>query len=161
MNRWLRITWALAAACFLALAVLSIGWLEPDGHKVFDSRLFGYSPEQAEAYLAALGPRARALYLGLFRGLDTVFPALLAVGLAGIILQRPRGAMRVLALGAVLLYLVADYSENALVAALLRGGPDAQTVWWASRATLTKWASLGGAAGLAALMAWRQGKGSR
>jgi hypothetical protein len=162
MSRGARVVRAAAVAavaCFAALAVLAMGWLEPVGHKIFDSHLRGYDPETARAYLTALTADQTALYLGLFRGLDTVFPALAAFALGGVIWLNTRGlpvAARLLLLLAPAAYLVMDYAENAMVARMLRGGPQVfeATILQASAFTTTKWIMLT-AAGIVAVWAWR------
>tara|TARA_R110002049_G_scaffold140930_6_gene302344 strand:+ start:1452 stop:1967 length:516 start_codon:yes stop_codon:yes gene_type:complete len=157
-----RLLWAgglAALLCFVALAVMSKFWLEPDGLIVFDSRLRGYDPAAARAYLAALSADQRALYLGAFRVLDTVFPIVLAGTLAGVIW---RGAgvrlamVRVLALLMPGVYLMLDLTENALVAVILRGQATDATIVLASALTQGKWLVLA-VAMLLAVWAMRRG----
>ncbi|NNE51128.1 MAG: hypothetical protein HKN30_01850 [Sulfitobacter sp.] len=143
----LRISAGLSMALFLALAVLSKGWLEPGGALVFDSRLRGYDADAARAYLAALGPDAVALYLGLFRVLDTCFPILLTLSI--LLLARRAGPVPgVFPMIAVLAYLFFDLRENALVSEMLRAGAGVSDVLvqTASRATVLKWVLLGASA---------------
>jgi hypothetical protein len=73
------------------------GGLDP-----FDLRFFGYDSAAARALLAALGPAGRSFYLTVQQGLDTAFPALLAMTLAlAYALLAPPTAARVLTLIAV------------------------------------------------------------
>jgi len=147
-----RAVWGAVLALLLALAVLSKGWLEPGGLLIFDSRPWGYDLASAERYLAALGPEARALYLGPFRWLDTALPLLLTLGLVLMGRGTPKG-WRLLAGLAALLYLWWDLVENARVAALLAPGVGLTeaAVAAASRATMAKWGCLAAAALLTAM----------
>ena len=150
---------ALSVGLFFGLALVSKGWLEPSAHFVFDSYVTGYSAETARAYLAALTAEQTALYLGLFRWLDTVFPFTLALTLGGFIWVQASGAtkpLRVLAAVSPGVYLVFDLSENAAVAYLLRTGPEVAeaAIRQASACTVGKWISLGLAA-LVGIWAWR------
>lgn len=159
MSRLLPILTALSVGLFIALGLLTKGWLEPSGHSVFDSYLTGYSAETARAYLTALTPEQTALYLGLFRWLDTVFPIILALTLGGFIWTQASGAakpLRVLAAVSPGVYLVFDLSENAAVAYLLWSGPEVAeaAIKQASTYTMGKWISLGLAA-LVCIWAWR------
>ena len=121
--------WVCLAATLAVYAVM-LGWSLPrlrelsGGLDPFDLRPFGYDAAAARALLAALGPAGRDFYLAVQHGLDTAFPALLAVTLAlAYHLLAPPRAARVLALIAVAAAGF-DYLENHAVAALLRGGPD-------------------------------------
>jgi hypothetical protein len=118
---------AAALVCFIALVILSKGWLEPEGLAIFDSRVFGYSPLEARAYLDAISVDQLHLYLDLYRKLDTVFPLLLAATLLGVIWLNTvwKGViMRLAACLPVLVCLGFDLLENAGVAFLLTGwGP--------------------------------------
>ena len=136
-----------AGLCFAALTVLTLGWLQPEGLAPFDSRLAGYSPEDARSYLAALPPEARALYLGPFRMLDTLFPVLLAATLAGLTWRLSEARHTLLRAALMLLpldYLAADLAENAKVAQILAFGPEAPDllIAVASRLTQFKWGAL-------------------
>ena len=149
MSRAARVLWVCAVTatlCFVALVVLSKGGLEPDGLTIFDSRLFGYSPQEARTYLAALEqvPQARDTYLGTFRWLDTAFPVLLAISLAGAVWlntsQMP-ALRRVLILCAPVGYLLMDLLENADVARMVQAGSTVadDVVMRASGFTTAKW----------------------
>jgi hypothetical protein len=142
------------------------------GLPVFDLRVGGYTLEEAKAYLAALTPEGREIYLGPVRWIDTLFPGLLAATLycALVVLLRPRlgGAARIVALVPII-PAAFDWLENAAVAAMLRAGADgvtAQMVETASRWTVLKWWTdipvLLATLVLALLAAWRRwGPGRR
>ena len=149
----------LAGLCFAGLAVMSKLWIEPPGQAIFDARLFGYDVAAVDAFLLALSPEGREIYLGPFRVLDTVFPALAALALGAVIWRQSAGLHTVARLGMLVLpasYLMMDYAENALLADIIWRGVGAveQTVLRASQFTTAKWALLG-LSGLAALGSWR------
>jgi hypothetical protein len=110
----------------------------------FDLRPLGYSPEDVRAFLRELSPGGRAFYLDVQHRLDLAFPALLAATLSWMALRLPppgwrgaRGAVVVFAAGGM----VADYLENAQVAAMLTLAADtapAELIASASRFTLMK-----------------------
>ena len=133
---------------FAVLAVLSKGWLEPDGQVIFDSRVLGYDLTTAQRYLDALSEAQRRLYLGTFRTLDTAFPLVLTTTLVAVVLHHWRGgqrAMRGFSICLILAYLAFDLSENAVVAQILRSeeGASQALVARASALTTSKWLMLG------------------
>ena len=135
----------VAVALFGVLVVMSLFWLRPEGLGNFDGRLLGYDVDAARAYLSALSDQGRALYLGPFRWVDTVFPILVACAIGGTIWRTALGfpvAQRIAMLGVVVAYLVVDLSENAFVAQMLRSvGPvSAELADRASDMTQMKWA---------------------
>jgi hypothetical protein len=146
--RFAKLMGVLALLLFAALAVLSKGWLEPQGMAIFDSHLRGYEPQEARAYLAALSAEARALYLGLYRWLDSALPLAIAAALGAAIWRHAAGlhpALRLMLLLGPASYLVMDLAENAVVADLLRASgplPEAQ-LRAASGFTQAKWCTLG------------------
>ncbi len=139
------------------------GGLDP-----FDLRPFGYDATAARDLLAALGPAGRDFYLTVQHGLDTAFPALMAVTLAlAYHLLAPLAAARVLALVAIAAAGF-DYLENRAVAALLRSGPEGASD--AMIAAASRWTQLKSAAVtlalvslivLLALAAWRHLRAGR
>lgn len=143
----LRLSLGLSVLLFLALAVLSKSWLEEGGMVIFDSRVLGYDRGTAEALIEALKEEQLALYLGLFRLLDTLFPIALCLTLL-LLARRLGGIVAVLAGAAALAYLFFDLRENALVAEMLRSGTDLTDtlVASASSATLLKWTTLAASA---------------
>jgi len=131
-----------SAILFAGLAVFSSVWLSADGMDVFDGRVRGYDLVDARAYLSALSIEQTGLYQGLFRFLDTIFPALLAVTLCLSFRRAARRGLRLAFLVMTALYLGADYTENAMVGRMLALGPDginARTVDTASLFTQVKW----------------------
>lgn len=128
---------------------------------VFDARVFGYDLDYAQGYIGALRETGGIdVYLGRQRMLDTVFPALLTAVLLVVFRARCRGVVQ-MGLGALaLVYLGADYLENARVAGLLRTAPEAltaQAVAAASLATVVKYAALAPCL-IAALVIYVQGR---
>ena len=88
----------------------------------FDLRPMGYSPNDARAFLGALGPDGAAYYLGVQQRLDTVFPALLALVL---VISFRKLAPRKLGLtlgGLAVLAAAFDYAENLAVRSMLQAG---------------------------------------
>ncbi len=113
----------VAAILFAVLAVISLGWLSPQGQSNFDARFLGYDVADAQAYLSVLPKEDKVLYLGLFRWIDTVFPLLAAVAIGGATwLNSSSRTMlwRMASLGIVAAYLILDLAENAFVAQMLR-----------------------------------------
>ncbi len=123
------VTWGLLAATltlYLVIVLWSLAIIQKDagGLVPFDMRPMGYSEKEAWAFLAALGPKGLAQYLGPQKLLDLIYPALMGVTLALILWQLlPRrwalGFIAVVVIGAV-----CDYVENAAVAGLLAAGAD-------------------------------------
>jgi len=144
--RFLWICAASAGLCFVGLVVWSTAMLQPGGLLIFDSRLWGYTPQDARDYLAALDGMARGYssYLGTFHQLDTVFPVLLTMSMTGALwLCSPwlPLVVRVVLLGVPLGYLWADLMENAAVAQMIRTGVQVKdaAVLGASGLTVLKW----------------------
>ncbi|MDU8910382.1 hypothetical protein [Aestuariicoccus sp. MJ-SS9] len=169
MTRLGRISAALAAAALALMLWHSHAVLIPEagGLTPFDSRVPGYSPEEAGAYLAALSDRGRAFYLLEMRWLDTLFPVAFSVAAGAGLMALAKGWAgwtRLALLAPVAGYLAVDLAENALVADLLRAGMtgfDPVTAIRASQFTVTKYALLGTIA-LTIMMLWRrQGRASR
>jgi hypothetical protein len=141
-----RLSLLAAVAVYLALVLWSLPRIEAaaNGLTPFDLRPFGYSGEEARAFLSALTDAGRAQYAGPQRWLDMVYPALLALTL---VLGIFRFGARFPLAGRVLLSAVAvagsafDYLENARVAAMLALPPaevtDAMAAA-ASQATVAK-----------------------
>lgn len=162
MTAVLRLSAGCTLGLFGVLVYLSYGQLMAGGQTVFDDQIAGYSVEQARPYLAALSEAQRQTYLGLFRWLDTGLPLFLALSL-GLFIWREAGRvgapLRSLMAASPLVYMVLDLIENALVADLLRAGPEVAdaAIRQASMVTVAKFATLG-AAVLVALAAWRLGR---
>ena len=151
----------ISLALMLAGVALMLVWstprIEAGGLAPFDVRAGGDGADDARAFLAALTPAGRAVYLGPQRVFDTMFPA----GLAGVMALAIRWGLEPLprpvaraALLVPLAYLVLDLAENAAVAGLLRAGPDTlgeTAVARASAFTVWKFRLVNAALGLTAL----------
>jgi hypothetical protein len=139
---WL--VFAVMAAIYAVMLIWTLPTIsaEAGGLMPFDTRPFGYSFEEAKAFLTALSADGRALYLGEQHFLDLFYPALLAATLilAAIVLTSP-GLLRWLLSVPAALGLVFDYLENRAVGRMLEAGPDGLTetlVSEASRWTVLK-----------------------
>ena len=153
---------AVATAVYLAMVLGSLPRLEAlSGHTPFDMRPLGYSPDEARALLAALGEEGRAFSLRCQLALDTIYPALMALTLAGLFRLAGRGLAleRAAAAGLAASWLAAgfDYAENAGIALMLRHvNPPEALMIAASHATVAKSLTTSAAVfGLLALFLWR------
>lgn len=153
---------AITLAIYGAMAIWTIPGITTaaGGLVPFDLRFGGYSTDDARAFLGALSLQGRVLYVGPQYVLDMFFPALLAVVLIGAILRLVTvRSLKWALIAVVLIGMVADYTENTLVTALLKD-PNPATdpaVAMASRATQIKSAMTGLAAlavGVAFVMSW-------
>ncbi|SMX24169.1 hypothetical protein [Boseongicola aestuarii] len=147
MNRTANI--ALFAATLVIYLVMVL-WSLPriaegaGGLIPFDLRPGGYSVDEARAFLAAIDAETTVFYLTTQHRIDLLYPALLAASLAAGLIWSWRRGPRWLVGGFILLGVlgaVADYTENARVAVMLRAGPDALTVEMvdaASKASMAK-----------------------
>ncbi len=128
------------------------------GRKLFDGRVGGYGYEEARTLLNALTPEAAKTYLKMATQWDMIFPLLYGAVLCMAIqwatpatFPIPPGIMALTGLPAV----ICDLRENALVAAMLMGGPDRLTPELAARAsfwTRWKWRLLAVAVGVLLMM---------
>ena len=141
---WLCFGAMLAVYAAMALVTLPRIAVEAQGLLPFDLRPLGYTYAEATAFLAALSPAGRDIYLTIQHRLDLAYPALLALTLAfAILLLGPRSWKRVRWIVALMPVpgAVFDYLENAEVAKMLRAAPEAVTpeiVEIANRWTLLK-----------------------
>jgi hypothetical protein len=109
------------------------------GAMPFDMRPFGYSFEEAKAFLAALSPDGAAFYLDVQHRLDLTYPALLAATLFFAIkaLTPARFPIPGWVVGLIAIPgSVFDYLENVGVAAMLERGADGVTPALVARASL-------------------------
>jgi len=125
MSRW-RLAYWLVVAVTLGVYAAMLIWTLPGisagagGLAPFDMRPTGYSADDARAFLAVLSDDARQLYLGPQAMLDRAYPILLAVVLGGAIWMLFSASwLRWGLLGAVGIGMIADFVENARVAAML------------------------------------------
>lgn len=122
----------LAGAEFLLMTLIEFFYFRrlAGGLPSLDLRAFGFSMDEALAWLSALGPTgAQVLLVWHYLTFDLVFPALLSLALASLIVwhgrRLPRFAalsetMRVgFALAMVAPYCLFDYAQNIAVARLL------------------------------------------
>ncbi|MGY6536360.1 MAG: hypothetical protein ACXIVG_13530 [Pararhodobacter sp.] len=150
--------WLASLCWFLAMAGFVEWRLAPQGATPLpDVSLTGHDAERLVAWMAGMTDRGRALVLGPFRVLDTVFPLLLALTLV------ITGAARHVWLGlAGLAYAGADLAENAVIAAMLRAwpaAPGADAVALASALTIAKWVMVIPAVALGLWLFWKEVKG--
>jgi hypothetical protein len=145
--------WLLFAATLATYGAMLV-WTLPaisaaaGGLAPFDMRPTGYSHDEARAFLMALSPEGKALYLDVQHKLDAAYPGLLAATLffaTAALAPKSWGLWRwVIALVAIP-GAVFDYLENAAAAVMLLGGVDGlteDTVAAASRwTTLKSWAT--------------------
>lgn len=128
--------------------------LGEDNLTPFDLRILGYSPDDAEAYLALFGASEVALYTGFLRKVDTVFPLLFGLWMGWCLWGLTRQMhpwSRVILLVVPASYTLMDLCENALVADLVHGfqtPPDEALVALASSYTISKYVTLFVAFGL-------------
>jgi hypothetical protein len=149
-----RLAFSLLFAATLAVYVTMLAWTLPaisaaaGGLAPFDLRPSGYTFDEAKAFLTALSPDGKALYLGAQHRLDAAYPALLSATLffaIAALTPTAWGSWRwVLALTAIPGALF-DYLENAAVTVMLTAGADDLTpdmVATADRWTTSKsWSS--------------------
>ncbi|WP_323779777.1 hypothetical protein [Thalassovita sp.] len=130
LTRLFWIVFTVAMAVYLAMAFWTVPHLAAltDGQMILDMRPTGYSHAEVVDYLVALGDDGRVFYLTVQHRLDLAYPALLAAsfGIGFAILYR--GWLRWGLIGAAVLGMVADYTENAHVAAILHAGAGAVSV---------------------------------
>lgn len=121
-----KIAYWVVFAATLAIYGTMLIWTLPDisadaaGLVPFDMRPFGYTLDEVRAFLAALGDKGRALYLGPQHLLDLAYPLGLAIVLAGAVgALIANWKLRGLVYLAILLGMLADYSENTFVTLML------------------------------------------
>jgi hypothetical protein len=152
---WQRVALWSWVAVTIALGLAMSLWTLPriaegaGGLVPFDLRFTGYSGDEARAFLAALTPVARDLYLGPQRVLDMIYPVMLSALLALALWRSTRGQAPALRMGLAAVAVAGgavDQVENTIVARLLRDDADLATdgrVALASAATMTKSALTG------------------
>ncbi len=137
---WLLFAVALAVYATMLMWTLPAITTASGGLTPFDLRPSGYSFDEAKAFLTALSPEGKALYLNVQHKLDTAYPGLLAATLFfAIAALAPKGWGRwrwVIALVAIPGALF-DYVENAAVSVMLTAGAGGLTPDMA--ATADRW----------------------
>ncbi|MDA5095520.1 hypothetical protein O2N63_15630 [Aliiroseovarius sp. KMU-50] len=133
----------IAIVVYLAMVLWSLPIISGDagGLMPFDLRPGGYSYDEAQEFLSALGPQGRTHYLGPQHWLDLFYPGLMALSLvlAYLILFARKWA--VLFSAVAVLAAVFDWAENSAVAEMLNAGVDGVSeslVGWASVLTILK-----------------------
>jgi len=117
---WIVFLTTVAVYMTMLLGTLPAISAEAGGLLPLDVRLMGYTGDEVRRFLAELSDAGRGVYLGLQRKLDIVFPLLLGSTLAGLIQALVENRVLRIVLGAaVLFHVLADYTENYLVAGLL------------------------------------------
>jgi hypothetical protein len=142
-----RIFWVVFAAMLVPWLVMNL-WTAPrieelaGGLRLPEMRLTGYSFEEAQDFVEAIGDEGARLYLEVQLWLDMAFPPLLGavlfLGYRWLFPGPPGRVIGTISLGSI----VIDYLENAAVAAMLRAGADGMTPQMAATAnfwTTTKW----------------------
>ncbi len=144
-----KLYWLLVVATVLLYATM-IFWAGPQisdmstAEKLpFDLRMFGYTHEEAQNFVASLSPGGLAFYLGPAMLLDTFFPAMFALvlglGCWFLLAHRPL-LMRVAALLIAAFYALFDYLENLAVTRMLNTHPEELPVQLAE--TASRWTVL-------------------
>lgn len=141
-----RAYWMLAIITATIYGAMAI-WTFPGitngagGLTPFDQRYGGYTTDDARAFLGGLNLQGRILYVGPQYVLGMFFPALLAMVLAGAVQRLVTiRALKWALFAAIIIGMIANYTENNLITALLKN-PDPATdaaVLMASRATVIK-----------------------
>ena len=142
-----RLFWPILVAtlgAWLAMNLWSLPKIEESagGLRLLDMRFTGYSFEDVQDFLMAIGDEGTTLYLGPQFWLDMIFPPLLGAVLFMIYRWLFPG-LPGLIIGAVsLTYVATDFLENLAIAALLRVGAEGVTPELAATAhfwTTAKW----------------------
>lgn len=124
----------LAASAITIFLVMNLGTVpaimdQAGGHQIFDNLPWGYDLKYATDFITALTPEGRAMYLGVQKHLDTLFPVLMAAsltwGLWILTARLPKLARGLLCAPAILGPLF-DLCENAAVRVMLysTAGPE-------------------------------------
>lgn len=118
---------ALTLGVYLTMLLWSLPQLQAmaGGLPAFDLRPMGYTPTEARALLAALGPAGADFYLNVQLWIDTFYPGLMAAVLIFAYAKLARGGWVWLFSAMAVAAASCDYLENHAVAGLLRAGPEA------------------------------------
>ena len=142
--------WVVSLAAIFFFLAMNLGTVpiireEAGGMRIFDNRPFGYDFETSKQFLSQLSPDGYALYTGLQRKLDTLFPTLMAISLTWALwimtdlMEKP---YRIGICLAAFIGPMCDLTENHFVGQMLALGPEAITedlVRTASTFSVTKW----------------------
>lgn len=138
-------TGIIGAAIYLIMITVTLAHIEAvSGHRPFDMRPIGYSPQDAAALLEGLGVEGRQYYLQRQIPLDALYPALLALTLIfamrwfgkRIANEKLVGVGIILSVGAAL----CDYAENLGIVVMIQSWPDLSDalVYASSAASISK-----------------------
>lgn len=134
-----------AAGIYLLMINVTLGHLEAlSGLRPFDMRPGGYSPEQANALLNALGTEGRLYYLNRQIPLDLAYPALMALTLVAFLKWLGGlGVARLLVTLGIWVSIAAavgDYIENAGIIMMILSWPNPSNIliWVTSAASIAK-----------------------
>jgi hypothetical protein len=136
MTRRATAFWILFAAT-LAVYLVIILWSLPritaaaGGATPFDLRPFGYTFEEARAFMTALSPDGTWFYIKIQHRIDLLYPALfgatLLFAIAYLLPEAWRAWRWVLAVVIAVPVTLFDYLENHFIVGMLKIGPDAIT----------------------------------
>lgn len=138
-------TGIIGAAIYLIMITVTLAHIEAvSGHRPFDMRPIGYSPQDAAALLEGLGVEGRQYYLQRQIPLDILYPVLLALALISAMRWFGKRIANdqlvrlgiILSVGAAL----CDYAENLGIVVMIRSWPDFSdaSVYASSAASISK-----------------------
>jgi hypothetical protein len=134
-----------ASGIYLLMIFITLTHIETlSGLRPFDMRLGGYSAEQANSLLSALGSSGRRYYLTRQIPLDLAYPALMALTLVSLLkwlrLQEVNHRLVQIGIWFSIGAAIADYLENAGICLMILSWPEtsANTVLAASVASIMK-----------------------
>jgi hypothetical protein len=134
-----------AAGIYLLMIFVTLAHIETlSGLRPFDMRPSGYSAEQANSLINALGSSGRRYYLTRQIPLDLVYPSLMALTLVSLLnwLGSRHVSHKLVRIGAwfSITAAIADYLENAGICLMILSWPEisANTVLAASVASIVK-----------------------
>jgi len=144
------IFYMIATSAVIVLITMNV-WTVPKidaaarGLTLFDNRRTGYSFKDASEFISALSDDGKAIYLGIQKYLDTLFPILMAISLPWALWMLTTSwakPYRYFICAVAFIGPMCDLMENASVRVMLHAGPDGlteQMVATASRWSVTKW----------------------
>ncbi|MDU8926274.1 hypothetical protein RXV86_02645 [Alisedimentitalea sp. MJ-SS2] len=142
-----RIFWFIFTAMLASWLAMNL-WTVPQiealsgGLRLLDMRFTGYSFDEAQTFLAAIGDKGAGLYLGTQFWLDMIFPPLLGAVLFLSYRWLFPGWPGLIIGSVSLIYVAVDYLENFAIAVMLRTGAENLTVEMVAAAnqwTILKW----------------------
>ena len=158
---FLRLCLGLSACLFLSLNAIQLfvfGSIFGDAASL-DTRVAGYSVQDARDFLDVIGAEGRAAFFGYFRWVDTVFPPMLTLSLIALFRHfAGADAARGTKFYALLpfAYLAADLTENSFLKQLQFNNDFEQAVGYAASATILKYIALALAVAVLVIFARRR-----